>query len=106
MNTRYTEKIKKRNWEYAERLVDYVDRRTVGEVIDEPGLYEAVMNTKRSLKRYMENLKVECKDCSYKMLPEERREKMADGSVLCGDCLSVAEYNASADWDTREGARY
>ena len=97
--TTKTEKI-----QCAESIIDYANRRTIGEMINEPGLYEAIRTTNLYLKRYVNNIKTACKDCGYMLLPEERREKMDNGDILCGQCSNEAEVNAKVDSDTREDA--
>ena len=101
---------KNKKIQYAEQVIDYANRRTIGEMIDEPGLYEAIRTTNKYLKRYIANLEKEiekrtaCKGCGYLMLPEEDKGKMDDGSVMCEECTIKAEANAKADWDTKEDA--
>ena len=72
LETTKTEKIK-----CAEQIIDYANRRTVEEMINEPGLYEAIRTTNLYLKRYVNNLKTEAAILEDAKLEKEWQEDQA-----------------------------
>lgn len=62
-----------------------------------------LIKTNIFLRQQLKKIETACKDCAIHLAPEDYREPLDDGSVLCEDCLIKSEAAASADWELREG---
>jgi hypothetical protein len=100
-------------WLYAKKqmtkdkmidLTESIDNAIFEGAISSPSYATALIKTNIFLRQMLKRYDAICKDCEYKLHPEDYREPLDDGSVMCEECTIKAEADVKADWDTREDA--